>query len=143
MANPANTTAYVGNDGRLWVNVTENKTLAAEDSGYVQNVIAAVTVTGPAAATNGHFTIRNGGLPITSGGPDGAREDGMEIAFDPASADTVIGLNVADGTASDGKKLTNTGATAKIGDELQVRYDAGSTNGPIVVGVKGVWAREG
>lgn len=143
MANPANTTAYVGNDGRLWVDVTEAKTLAAEDSGYVQNVLAAVTITGPAAATNGHYIIRNGGSPITSGGPDGATEDGMAIAFDPASADTVIGFNVADGTSADGKKLTNTAATAKIGDELQIRYDAGSTNGPVLVSMKGVWAREG
>jgi hypothetical protein len=142
MANPANSTAYVGNDGRLWVDVTEAKTLAAEDSGYVQNCIASVTVTGPAAATNGHFVIRNGGAVIDSNGPDGATEDGMLIAFDPASADTVIGLNVADGTASDGKKLSNTAATARIGDELGVRYDAGSTNGPIVTHVKGIWARE-
>lgn len=142
MANPANTTAYVGNDGRLWVDVTEAKTLAAEDSGYVQNVIAAVTLTGPAAATNGHFIIRNGGLPITSGGPAGATEDGMAIAFDPASADTVIGLNVADGTAQDGKKYTNTAATAKIGDGLVLRYDAGSTNGPVVEEVRGIWAKE-
>lgn len=142
MANPANSTAYVLPDGRLAVNVTEAKTLAAEDSGYVQNVTAAVTVTGPAAATNGHFIIRNGGSAITSGGPDGAREDGMAIVFDPASADTVIGLNVADGTAQDGKSYTNTAATAKIGDEISIRYDAGSTNGPIVTGVKGIWAKE-
>lgn len=142
MANPANTTAYVGHDGRLWVNVTENKTLAAEDSGYVQNATAAVTFTGPAAATNGHFIIRNGGSAITSGGPDGAREDGMEIVFDPASADTLIGFNVADGTSQDGKKYTNTAATAKIGDGLVIRYDAGSTNGPVVEEIRGIWAKE-
>lgn len=140
MANPANTTAYRGQDGRLWVDVTENKTLAAADSGYVQNAIAANLVfTGPAAATNGHFIIRNGGVPINS---EGSGADGMLVEFDPASADTVIGLNVADGTSADGKKLSNTAATSRIGDELVVRYEAGSTNGPIVESVRGIWARE-
>ena len=140
MANPANTTAYRGQDGRLWVDVTEAKTLSAADSGYVQNVVYAdAVVTGPAAATNGHFIIRNGGVPINS---EGSGDDGNEIAFDPASADTVIGFNVADGTSADGKKLVNTGATARVGDELVVRYEAGSTNGPIVEEIKGIWARE-
>lgn len=143
MANPANTTAYVGNDGRLWVDVTEAKTLTAADSGYVQNVIYANgVVTGPAAATNGYFIIRNGGLAITSGGPDGAVEDGNLISFDPASADTIVGFNVADGTSADGKQLNNTAATAKVGDEIAVRYEAGSTNGPVVESIKGIWARE-
>jgi len=141
MANPANTTAYIGNDGKLWVDVTEAKTLAAADSGYVQNAIAAVTFTGPAAATTGFFDIRNGGAAISANGPDGARDDGMAIAFDPASADTVIGLNVADGTTADGKKLTNTAATARIGDRLKVMYTA-NANGPVVVETSGIWARE-
>lgn len=142
MANPANSTAYVGNDGRLWVDVTEAKTLAAEDSGYVQNVIyASATITGPAAATNGHFVIRNGGVPQASV-LAGSGDDGNDVSFDPASADTVIGFNVADGTSADGKKITNTAATAHVGDEIGVRYDAGSTNGPVVTHIKGIWARE-
>lgn len=61
MANPAFSTRYKGRDGRLWINVTENKTLAAEDSGLVQNVTASgVTITLPAVATQGTFTIRDG-----------------------------------------------------------------------------------
>lgn len=142
MANPANSTAYVLPDGRLAVNVTEAKTLTAADSGYVQNVIYANgVVTGPAAATNGQFTIRNGGVPVTSG-PAGTGDDGNLISFDPAAADTVIGFDVADGTSADGKQLNNTAATARVGDEIVVRYDAGSTNGPIVHSIKGIWARE-
>lgn len=141
MANPANSTAYRGPDGRLWVNVTEAKTLAAADSGYVQNVIYANgVVTGPAAATTGIFTIRNGGVPV-SGGPAGAVSGGNLIAFDPASADTVIGFDVADGTSADGKQLRNTAATSRVGDELTVIYSA-NTNGPMVHNIKGIWARE-
>lgn len=140
MANPANSTAYRGNDGRLWVNVTEAKTLSAADSGYVQNVIYANgVVTGPAAATNGHFIIRNGGVPINS---EGSGADGNLISFDPAAADTIVGLNVADGTSADGKQLNNTAATSRVGDEITLRYEAGSVNGPIVESVKGIWARE-
>jgi hypothetical protein len=142
MANPANTTAYVGNDGRLWVDVTEAKTLTAADSGYVQNVIYANgVVTGPAAATNGLYIIRNGGVPVTNG-PAGTGDDGNLISFDPAAADTIIGFNVADGTSADGKQLNNTAATAKVGDEITVRYEAGSTNGPVIESIKGIWARE-
>lgn len=141
MANPANSTAYVGPDGRLWVNVTEAKTLAAADSGYVQNVIYANgVVTGPAAATTGFFTIRNGGVPVTSG-PTGTGSNGNLIAFDPASGDTLIGFNVADGTSADGKQIQNTAATAKVGDEVSVAYTA-NANGPCVTEIKGVWVKE-
>jgi hypothetical protein len=140
MSNPANSTAYVGPDGRLWVDVTEAKTLAAADSGYVQNVIYANgVVTGPAAATTGIFTIRNGGVP--AGGTAGSGDDGNLIAFDPASADTVIGFDVADGTTADGKQIRNTAATAHVGDEITVIYTA-NTNGPMIHNIKGVWARE-
>lgn len=125
----------------MWVNVTEAKTLAAADSGYVQNVIYADAVlTGPAAATTGIFHIRNGGIPVTSG-PAGSGKNGNAISFDPASADTVVGFNVADGTTADGKKLTNTAATARVGDEITVLYSA-NANGPLLTAMKGIWARE-
>lgn len=140
MSNPANSTAYVGNDGRLWVDVTEAKTLAAADSGYVQNVIYANgVVTGPAAATTGFFTIRNGGVP--QGSTAGSGDDGNLIAFDPASADTLIGFNVADGTTADGKQIQNTAATARVGDEVSILY-SGNANGPLVTSIKGVWVKE-
>lgn len=142
MANPLNSTAYVGNDGRLWVDVTEAKTLVAADAGYVQNVIYANgVVTLPATAVPGVWTIRNGGTAITSGGPDGALEDGNLISVDPNASDTIIGFDVADGTSADGKKLNNTAATARIGDEVTILSTA-ATNGPYLIGMKGVWARE-
>lgn len=141
MANPSNTTAYVGQDGRLWVNVTEAKTLAAADSGYVQNVIYANgVVTGPAAATTGKFVIRNGGVPTTSG-PTGTGKNGNLISFDPANADTIVGFNVADGATADGKQLNNTAATARVGDEIEVLYTA-NANGPLLTAMKGIWVRE-
>lgn len=141
MANPANTTAYVGNDGRLWVNVTEAKTLVAADSGYVQNVIYANgVVTLPATAVPGKWTIRNGGVPVTSG-PAGSGADGNLISVDPNASDTIIGFNVADGTSADGKQLNNTAATARVGDEVEIT-SFGATNGPYLTGMKGIWARE-
>ena len=143
MANPANTTAYRLPDGRLAVNVTEAKTLANEDSGYVQNVIYANgVVTVPATATVGSWTIRNGGVP-KSGAPAGTGSDGNLIEVDCDNNDTFQGLNVT-ATAADGKKLQNTAATARVGDEVTIDC-TGATNGPIVRGgsVIGIWAREG
>lgn len=141
MSNPANTTAYVGNDGRLWVNVTEAKTLTAADVGYVQNVIYANgVVTLAATAVPGVWTIRNGGVPV-SGGPAGTGDDGNQISVDPNGSDTIIGFDQADGTGADGKALVNTAATAKVGDEVTILSTA-ATNGPYLIGMKGVWARE-
>jgi hypothetical protein len=143
MANPANTTAYRLPDGRLAVNVTEAKTLASEDGGYVQNVIYADgVVTVPATATQGNWTIRNGGVP-KSGAPAGTGSDGNKIEVDCDASDTFQGLNVT-GAASNGKKLINTAATARVGDEVTI-VNTGATDGPIIQGgsVIGIWAREG
>lgn len=141
MANPLNSTAYVGNDGRLWVDVTEAKTLVAADSGYVQNVIYANgVVTLPATAVQGTWTIRNGGVPV-SGGPDGTGDDGNLISVDPDSNDAIIGFDGADATTHNGKKLNNTAATARVGDEVTIT-SFGATNGPHLSSMKGIWARE-
>lgn len=141
MANPANTTAYRLNDGRLAVDVTEAKTLVAADSGYVQNVIYANgIVTLPATAVPGVWTIRNGGVPA-SGGAAGTGSDGNLISVDPNASDTLIGFNVADGTSADGKQLNNTAATSHVGDEVKILSIA-AANGPYVIGMQGVWARE-
>lgn len=141
MANPANTLAYVGNDGRLWVDVTEAKTLVAADSGYVQNVIYASGVcTLPATAVQGVWTIRNGGVPKTSA-PAGTGDNGNGISVDCDSNDTIIGFNVADGASANGKALVNTAATAHVGDEVEITSVA-STNGPYLTAMKGVWLRE-
>lgn len=137
MANPAFTTRYRLPDGRYAVNVTEAKTLAAEDSGVVQNVtVASVTVTLPATATVGTFTVRDGGVKTTSG-PNGAIVAPSLPKVDPNASDTVAGFNV-EGTEADGKYLVNTGG--KYGDEITIMN--GATNGGVVVSSKGDWLRE-
>lgn len=138
MANPANSTAYRLNDGRMAVNVTEAKTLTIDDCGYVQNVIYANgVVTLPAVAAGQSFTIRNGGVPI-SGGPSGTGDDGNLISVSPNASDKIQGG--VTGTATDDKDLRNTAATARVGDEVTVM--GGHADGPSVVSLKGVWARE-
>lgn len=138
MANPANSTAYRLPDGRMAVNVTEAKTLALADSGYVQNVIYANgAVTLPATAVHGTYTIRNGGVPV-SGGPAGTGDDGNLITVTPNASDLVVGG--VDGTATDGKPFENTAATARVGDEITI-LNTGATNGGCVTNVKGIWVR--
>ena len=138
MANMANTAAYRLPDGRMAVNVDTAKTLTAADSGYVQNVIAAVAVTLPATAVHGTFTVRNGGLPITSGGPTGATANKMQISVVPNASDLVEGG--VSGTATDGKPFENTAATAQVGDELTV-VNSNLTAGGMVASRKGIWVR--
>lgn len=139
MANPADTTAYRLPDGRMAVNVTEAKTLAVTDQGYVQNVIyASGVVTLPATATAGQWTIRNGGLPTVSGGPTGATMGKNSIAVSPNASDSIAGFA---GSEVDDKDLINTAATARVGDEVVI-LNNGRTAGPSVVRLKGVWARE-
>lgn len=138
MANPAFSTRYKLPDGRYAVNVTEAKTLAAADSGIVQNVtVANVTITLPATATVGTFTIRDGGVKSTSG-PSGAIVSASAPKVDPNSSDTVAGFNV-EGTAADGKYLYST--SAQYGDEITI-MNGGATNGGVVVASKGDWSRE-
>lgn len=138
MANPAFSTRYRLPDGRFAVNVTEAKTLAAEDSGIVQNVTVANTVvTLPATATEGIWTIRDGGVK-TSGGPAGAIVSASTPRVDPNASDTISGFNVT-GTAADGKYLSNVGG--REGDEITVQNTA-ATNGGFVVASKGDWTRE-
>jgi hypothetical protein len=141
MANPAYSTRYRLPDGRLAVNVTENKTLAAEDSGIVQNVIApSVVMAVPATATVGAWTIRDGGVPQTNG-PAGAGKQPARPTVDPNASDTVAGLNV-EGTEADGKYLQVAESGARIGDELRI-LNTGATNGGVVLpGTTGDWGRE-
>lgn len=139
MANPAFSTRYKLPDGRYAVDVTEAKTLAAEDSGLVQNVTVANTVvTLPATATEGTWTIRDGGVSATNG-PDGAIVSAATPRVDPNASDTISGFNVT-GTTADGKYLTNTGGNQ--GDEITIQ-NTGATNGGFVVAAKGDWLREG
>lgn len=138
MANPANSTAYKLPDGRIAVNVTEAKTLALADAGYVQNVIYANgVVTLPATAVVGTFVVRNGGVP-KSGAPAGTGDDGNKISVTPNASDKVTGG--VDGTATDGKPFENTAATARVGDEISIT-NTGATDGGFINYVKGTWVR--
>ena len=140
MANPAFSTRYQLPDGRWAVNVTEAKTLAAEDSGVVQNVtVASVTVTLPATATVGCWTVRDGGVAQTSG-PAGATKSPAFPKVDPNASDTIAGFNV-EGTEADGKYIYTTSADGHVEDEITI-MNTGATNGGIVISSKGDWLRE-
>jgi hypothetical protein len=122
----------------MWINVTEAKTLAAEDSGLVQNVtVAALTLTLPATATVGTWTIRDGGVAASSGAA-GAIVSPSIPTVDFAAGDTLAGLNV-EGTEADGKSVSNTGG--RVGDEITITN--GPTNGGYISApVIGDWLRE-
>lgn len=136
MAN--STTLYTGSDGRIQVDVTENKTLALADNGIVQNVITdAITITLPATTAGAAFTIRNGGVPKT-GAPTGTGDNGScLVTVSPNASDQIAGLAF---TAADDKDALNTKATANVGDEITLIGDG--TNGWNVLRVKGTWARQ-
>ncbi len=138
MANP--TATFKLSDGRLAINVTEDKTLVAADSGIVQNVIAdAVTVTLPATVLGHFYTVRNGGVP-KSGGPSGTGDDGSALVKTlPTGTDGFTGAGI---TAAASKGLNNTKATAKVGDEFSViGTGVNSAVGFVVTNIKGTWVR--
>lgn len=140
MANPANSTAYRGQDGKLWVNVTEAKTLTIADSGYVQNVIfdgAVISV--PATASQGKWNIRAGGVPKTGSTAGSNTNKSMSLAISPVAADQIQGG--VDGTAVDNKDIILTKATMTVGDFVEIT-NTGETNGPIVSAIGGIWTRE-
>jgi hypothetical protein len=137
MANP--TTLYKLPDGRRAVNVTEAKTLAITDQGIVQNVIADnVAVTLPATVVGYTFTVRNGGVPPTSGPAGAGSNKSAKVFLSPNSVDLIAGGEIA--TAADDKDYINTKATANVGDEVSVLGNG--TTGWNVSRQKGIWARE-
>lgn len=78
---------------RKSANISANKTLAAADSGIVQNVIAdGVTITLPASATQ---VVRAAGVP--AGGPVGSGSNGSQAVV---VAGTVAGLGGASAAAT-------------------------------------------
>lgn len=137
MAN--STTLYTGSDGRVQVDVTENKTLTLADCGIVQNVITdAITVTLPATAAGTTFTIRNGGVPASSSVGMGTGSDfSCLVTISPQAADKIQGYAL---TAADDKDLLNTKATAKVGDEVVLVGDG--VDGYNIQRIKGTWARQ-
>lgn len=136
MAN--STTLYKGNDGRTYVDVTLNKTLVAADSGIVQNVIATgVTVTLPATVIGYNFIIRNGGKPITSGGPPGAQGDGNTVLTLPTGTDGFTGLAF---TAAASKGANNN--SGNIGDEIELQGSGtNSAAAWLIEHANGTWVR--
>lgn len=142
MAN--STTVYRGQDGRMWVDVTENKSLVAADSGIVQNVLTdAITLTLPtsAAATVGAtFIARNGG-DNDANTPTGSGYNGsVLVTLAPVAADGITGNAFS---ASTNKAALNTKATAQVGDEIVV-VGSGVTSAAawFIQSVKGTWARQ-
>jgi len=126
MANPV--TPYVGQDGRLWINVTENKTLAATEFGWVQNVIVdGLTLTAPASATvlaGAGLTIRNGGV-VQASSTTGSGDDGsVGFVLTPASGDGVTGNGF---TAAVNKGVTYVKSGGKVGDEITLASGAANT----------------
>lgn len=122
------TVPFVGQDGRLWINVSENKTLSATEFGWVQNIVVdGLTLTLPASATvlaGSEITFRNSGVPPT-GGPVGAG-GGENLGFivTPASGDGVTGNGF---TAAINKGITYVKATSKVGDELTISCGGANT----------------
>jgi len=135
MAN--STTLFKLPDGRMAVDVTENKTLAVTDNGTVQNVIAdSLTITLPATVVGYTYTIRNGGDNATSTPTRSGADESMIVKILPNASDLIAGMEL---TASDADSINNTKVTAKVGDEIQIV--ANGTTGWNIVYVKGTWAQ--
>jgi hypothetical protein len=140
------TVPYVGNDGRLTIDVSADKTLAATEFGWVQNVIAdAVTITLPASATvlaGSTVVLRNGGVPKT-GGPTGSGDSGsVGFVVTPASGDGVTGNGF---TAAINKGVTYVKSLGKVGDEMKLSCGGANTakawNVETVKGALAAWTR--
>lgn len=122
------TVPYVGNDGRLTIDVSADKTLAATEFGWVQNIVTdAVTITLPAAATvlaGSTIVLRNGGVPKTSG-PTGSGDNGsLGFVVTPASGDGVTGNGF---TAAINKGVTYVKAQGIVGDEMVLACGGANT----------------
>jgi len=140
------TVPYVGNDGRLWIDVSANKTLLATEFGWVQNLVAdALVLTAPASATvlaGSTMIIRNGGVPKTSG-PAGSGDNGsVGFVLTPASGDGVTGNGF---TAAADKGITYVKAQGNVGDEIKLSCGGANTakawNVESVKGKLAAWTR--
>lgn len=136
MAN--STTPYRLPDGRMAVDVTENKTLAIKDQGYVQNVVAdGLNITLPATVVGYNFTVRNGGDASTGAPVGSGSNESAIVKITPDAADLIAGIEL---TASDADSINNTKATARVGDEITL-IGNGTTGWNVAAPVKGVWAQ--
>lgn len=140
------TVPYVGNDGRLWIDVSATKTLLATEFGWVQNIVTdGLTLTMPASATvlgGSTIVLRNGGVPVASG-PVGSGSNG-QIGFilTPASGDGVTGNGF---TAATDKGITYVKASGNVGDEVELHCGGANTakawNVSRVKGKLAAWTR--
>jgi nucleoside phosphorylase len=113
---------------RTSVAVTTDKTLTAADSGIVQNVTAAATITLPATAVGISYVIRVGGA--------GATDGSFNVNVSPNSADQIIGNGF---TAADNKDAI---ATAQPGGTTEIGLVADGASGWYVTYTAGTWTRE-
>lgn len=140
------TVPYVGNDGRLWIDVSATKTLLATEMGWVQNVVTdGLVLTAPASATvlaGATLTIRNGGVPVTSGTAGSGSNGTVGFVLTPASGDGVTGNGF---TAATDKGVTYVKASGNVGDEILLSSGGANTaKAWNVVSVKGklaAWTR--
>lgn len=138
MAN--STTVYQGQDGRQWIDVTLNKTLAAADSGLVQNVIATnVTITLPASALELNYIIRVGGVAPTGATPGAVSNASMTVNVTPNGSDGLSG-NAFTAATSKGAVSTN----GNVGDEIEISGSGTTSNTAawLFQHVVGVWTRQ-
>jgi len=106
-------------------------TVDAEDDGKIFLVSVTSVITLPSVGiTFGPFTFVNYGVET-------AKVSDVQISVSPAGVDLINGCNIS---ASDGKDIINTLATARRGDLITIEY-AGTTGWKITRMV-GTWARE-
>lgn len=122
------TVPYVANDGRLTIDVSANKTLAAGEFGWVQNIITdALVLTLPASATvlaGATIILRNGGVPKTSGTAGSGDNGSIGFVVTPASGDGVTGNGF---TALADKGITYVKASGNVGDEAVLACGGANT----------------
>lgn len=112
--------------GKVWEDVTGDKTLDIQDVGKVINVTADSVITLPAAAAGLEFVVRNGGVDAA-----------VLVTISPQAADRIMGADLA---GVDDKDRINTQATADRGDYLHIAY--GGAAGYLVLAEVGTWAAE-
>lgn len=128
-------------DGKPYENIDTSKSLAAADSGVIQNVVAdAITITVPATVVGHTYIIRNGGVKTTSGTAGSGANGTAIVDVRTTGTDGVTGLNV---TAAASKGMVNTKATSQVGDYIVlVGTGVNSAVAWVVQDAKGIWVRQ-
>lgn len=140
------TVPYVANDGRLTIDVSATKTLAATEFGWVQNIITdGLTLTLPASATvlaGSTIVLRNGGVAPTGAAVGTGSNGQIGFIVTPASGDGVTGNGF---TAATDKGITYVKASGNVGDEALISCGGANTakawNVASVKGKLAAWTR--